>query len=165
MSTFIWAIILRLLGFAIFLALFLFAVEGGVRLGLILQGAKAEPKLVSEIIEVVSAKHNIDPLLVKAIIVVESRGNPYMIGSQGEVGLMQIHPRWHRNVTAEIRGNIELGVSYLAHVRERCRDRYPGLTWLVCYNNGPNRTVEDPANTKYYKKVMTVYEHLTNGQK
>jgi soluble lytic murein transglycosylase-like protein len=120
---------------------------------------------VEEIIKFNAAKHNFDPLLIKAIIVVESRGNPRTVGKHGEIGLMQVHPKWHPLVSFDVQKNIEVGVEHLAYVREKCRKRYPELTYIVCYNNGHNRTVKHPHLHPYYKNVMTVYEHLTNGKK
>jgi soluble lytic murein transglycosylase-like protein len=36
----------------------------------------------------------------------ESGGNRWATGSQGEMGLMQIHPRWHADATYDPTGNI-----------------------------------------------------------
>jgi len=36
----------------------------------------------------------------------ESRGNPNATGAAGEMGLMQIHPRWHADATYDPEGNL-----------------------------------------------------------
>src|SRR3972149_7526125 len=40
-----------------------------------------------------SAANGLDPMLVMAVIVVESGGNPRAVGPQGAAGLMQVMPR------------------------------------------------------------------------
>lgn len=46
-----------------------------------------------ELIETQTAKFDIDPLLVAAVMLVESGGQPEVISHSGAVGLMQIMPR------------------------------------------------------------------------
>lgn len=36
----------------------------------------------------------------------ESRGDPNATGAAGEMGLMQIHPRWHADATYDPLGNL-----------------------------------------------------------
>jgi soluble lytic murein transglycosylase-like protein len=36
----------------------------------------------------------------------ESGGNPLAVGAAGELGLFQIHPRWHPDATTDVAGNI-----------------------------------------------------------
>lgn len=49
-----------------------------------------------DIIEEEAKKQDLSPLLIAAIIRVESGGDPHAIGDGGEsYGLMQIQPRWH----------------------------------------------------------------------
>lgn len=43
---------------------------------------------------------------VLAVMWCESKGDPNATGSQGEMGLMQLHPRWHRDATYEPYGNL-----------------------------------------------------------
>lgn len=50
--------------------------------------------------------------LVLAVIWQESHFKPDAIGKAGEVGLMQIHPRWH-NAPSDIAGNIAAGCELL----------------------------------------------------
>ncbi len=45
------------------------------------------------LIETTSAKYEIDPLLIAAVMLVESGGQPEVISHSGAVGLMQVMPR------------------------------------------------------------------------
>jgi soluble lytic murein transglycosylase-like protein len=45
-------------------------------------------------------RHNLDPMLILAVIAVESRFNPFAASEQGAVGLMQIVPRFHMDKIA-----------------------------------------------------------------
>ena len=43
---------------------------------------------------------------ILGIIQCESSGDPWATGSQGEQGLLQIHPRWHPDATYDPEGNL-----------------------------------------------------------
>ncbi len=110
-------------------ALCLFAVFG------ILAGepSKSPGEVVfDQIIEDASARHGVDPLLVKALIWRESRFKPLCTGSCGEVGLMQIRAcvaeDWALEHGKEIPAreelfspslNIEIGTWHLARALQR----------------------------------------------
>ena len=71
--------------------------------------------------------HGLDPLLVLAVIAVESRFNPVAASEQGALGLMQVVPRFHMDklatlgVTALLRpeANIAVGVRILKDAMRR----------------------------------------------
>ena len=105
-------------------------------------------------IYVASARHGVDPQLVRAVIFQESRFDSGVIGSKGEVGLMQVHlkgavadwAKFHKKklpshaALFNVDLNLEIGVWYLARALkrwEKYRDRIPLA--LVQYNAGAAR--------------------------
>lgn len=94
-----------------------------------------------------AARHNLDPLLVQAIIRVESRYNPSARSSKGALGLMQLMPdtaRWISGHTGESLAddrslfdpdvNVRLGTAYLRELI----DEYGGglVPAMAAYNAG-----------------------------
>jgi soluble lytic murein transglycosylase-like protein len=80
-------------------------------------------------------RNSVDPLLILAVIAVESRFNPIAESEQGAVGLMQIVPRFHADKLAEIGAspvlpppaNIALGARILRESIERGGGETAGL--------------------------------------
>jgi soluble lytic murein transglycosylase-like protein len=111
-------------------------------------------------------KHKLDPLLIKAIIKVESDFNPNATSSKGAQGLMQLMPAtanelqvWNPyNATENING----GVRYF----KKLFDAYGGdvTRSLAAYNAGPGRVKKDGplpmiAETRnYIQKVIRYYQ-------
>lgn len=109
----------------------------------------------SEIAEVIrtvdrcARRFAIDPLLVLAVMEVESRFDPYAVSSQGAIGLMQVLPDTARE-TARRLGiawqsddllydpavNIEIGSGYLKALLDRFGDADAAL---AAYHAGPGR--------------------------
>jgi hypothetical protein len=112
-------------------------------------------------------KHNVDPALVKAIIMAESRYNPLATSKKGAIGLMQIMPS-----TASALGiqdmynpinNIEAGVEYL----KKLMNQFEGdleMT-LAAYYSGSSKVMEYQGVPPYEKtinyvnKVVEYYKH------
>jgi soluble lytic murein transglycosylase-like protein len=106
----------------------------------------------------VSYQHGLDPELVLAIIETESKFNTTAVGAKyGEVGLMQLRPKYFPTATFDYRNNINLGVQYLAQLKERKEFNY-GCAWFVAYNVGPSRPLKNPRDQTYFKKVMSTYK-------
>lgn len=126
-------------------------------------------------------------LLVESIIQIESAGNPRMVGSRGERGLMQIMARTWGEVTSRHFGrripfsrafepelNRQVGAAYLndlqaflaAHRAQWKADERALL--LACYNAGPERVRQAgfdirrlPASTRdYVKRGTALHEAL-----
>lgn len=103
-------------------------------------------------------QYNLDPHLVQAIIETESNFNIKAVGrSHGEVGLMQLRPKYFPKAKFDVETNIREGVKYLAYVQKICQSRY-GDAWFVCYNVGPNRVLKHPTKHVYYRKVYGNYK-------
>jgi len=112
-------------------------------------------------------RHQVDPALVKAIIMAESGYNPRAISKRGAKGLMQLMPRTARALGVvdifDPEHNINAGVKYFKHLM----NRFDGDTRLAlaAYNAGSSkvrqyRGVPPFEATKYYiKKVFRYYKH------
>ncbi len=133
---------------------------------------------IAETIFMESKRHALDPLLVLAVINVESRFQHTVVSTVGARGLMQIRPDVAKAL-AEERGffarkdkspqdildlddpivNIKLGVFYLHSLKKSFRDLKLALT---AYNWGPtevrNRLAEEDAvPLEYAMKVLSTY--------
>lgn len=132
-------------------------------------------KSLSDVIRTHSQEHGVDPLLVKAIISVESGWNPSARSSSGAQGLMQLMPdtaaRLGVSDPYDPVQNIRGGVKYLGQMMRR----FSHLNWservtqaLASYNAGPGaiRDVGDyrriPKTRRYIDKVMKAYEEIRN---
>lgn len=120
-----------------------------------------------------SYENNLDPLLVLAVIQVESTFDDCAYSRFGAKGLMQVMPRriltkeelakyaFNHHIFYEPQWNISFGVDYLASLV----DRFGSLeTALAAYNAGPTRVSrlksEQPVRTRYVRKVMYRYARL-----
>lgn len=98
----------------------------------------------------------IEKELILAIIKVESNFNQYAIGkTHKERGLMQLRPTYHK-ASFNIKDNMDEGVAYLMYLKKRCTKKY-GEAWFVCYNHGPNKTLDFVKDSNYYQKVKAAY--------
>lgn len=97
--------------------------------------AGSEP--VNEIVDEMSARHGVDPLLVHAVIHCESAYNRLAISPKGAEGLMQLIPETARRMgvqnSFDSRQNIEGGVRYLSELQVRYSDL---RLVLAAYNAG-----------------------------
>jgi len=136
--------------------------------------SQASRDRLAENIATTSGKHLLDPLLVIAVILVESRFDHKAVSSAGAQGLMQVQPSV---VTAlaergkmlpstknikDPRVNVELGVSYLAYLKEMFGDWKLALT---AYNAGPSSVArkiaaKEKLSFEYAQKVLSVRRDL-----
>lgn len=106
-------------------------------------------------------EHSLDPLLILAVMAIESRYNPVAESSMGARGLMQIIPKWHLDKLLEHGGeyalldpevNIAVGAQilreYLAHAGEM-------QAALQMYNGA----LDEPT-ARYAGKVLAERERL-----
>jgi len=113
-----------------------------------------------------SKRHDIDPALVKAVIITESSVNAKAVSKRGAKGLMQIMPK-----TAKALGvknsfhpeqNIEAGTRHL----KKLMDKFDGdvKLALAAYNAGSgaikryNGIPPYKATRSYIKKVLACYD-------
>jgi len=110
---------------------------------------RAEVDQLARTIVAEARRNALDPVLVMALIHVESRFNNFAVSPVGALGLMQILPSTGEELAAELgvawRGpqtlfdpiaNVRLGVAYLRQLSQRYEDL---TTALAAYNWGPGR--------------------------
>jgi len=123
--------------------------------------------LFSPIIIKAANKHNIDPALIKAIILAESDYNPMATSEKGAVGLMQIMPYTATSLSPEDMynpiHNIDAGVEYLKILLNQFGGDLE-LT-IAAYNAGSSKVREyqgiPPYETTrhFVKKVFEYYRY------
>jgi soluble lytic murein transglycosylase-like protein len=132
-------------------------------------GRKAEHQYHKFIVQTAS-KYQIDPALIKAIIMAESGYNPKAVSKKGAKGLMQLMPETAEALGVEDifnpRQNITGGVQYF----KRLVNRFNGdvKLALAAYNAG-SRYVRNyngippfKATRHYIKKVLKYYQKYKN---
>ena len=116
-------------------------------------------------IERYSDQYNVDPILVRAVIQVESNFNAQCVSNKGARGLMQLMPETARRYGVrsifDPDENIRGGVAYLADLLEMFAFDLPRV--LAAYNAGEGAVTRHggipPYNEtmKYVKRALTVY--------
>ena len=135
-----------------------------------MHAAWADTELPKEYIsycEQIGQSYHICPELIEAVIEEESGGDPDAVGDAGEIGLMQVYPRYHR-VRAEHlgvynlfdpHGNILVGTDYLSELFKEYEDMG---TVLMIYN-GTDEARERGRKgnyTNYAKRIIERAEQL-----
>jgi len=118
-----------------------------------------------KLIEQYSDRFNVDPILVRAVIQVESNFNPQCASNKGARGLMQLMPetakRYGVKQILDPEENIRGGVAYLADLLEMFSYDLPRA--LAAYNAGEGALTRHrgipPYNETmtYVKRALTVY--------
>jgi soluble lytic murein transglycosylase-like protein len=118
-----------------------------------------EPAFVE--VENSAREAELDPLLIVAMIAVESSFNPEAKSHAGALGLMQVIPRWHMDkigpendytMLYDPRFNVQIGTLVLVEGLQR----YGSLEEALQYYNGARH---DPER-RYTKRVMSVKRQL-----
>jgi soluble lytic murein transglycosylase-like protein len=140
-------------------------------------GGPERLRLLADTIYQESLNQNLDPLLVAAMISMESSFRPSVVSDAGAVGLMQLRPfvakdvaerndlLWSGEITlVEPHHNVRLGVRYYRELV----DRFQGdeRLALIAYNRGPTRLrsqmrlVGDTVASRYAENVLRLYYQL-----
>jgi soluble lytic murein transglycosylase-like protein len=124
------------------------------------------------IIEKYARIYRVDPVLVRAVIQVESDFNPACVSKKGARGLMQLMPgtakRYRVNNVHDPVENIRGGVNYLRDLLELFRNDLPRV--LAAYNAGENAVIRYGGippyaeTTTYVKRALTVFYGRPYGQ-
>lgn len=118
-----------------------------------------------QLIQKYSRAYGVDPVLVKAVIQVESGFNPLTVSNKGARGLMQLMPgtarRFRVSRVHDPEENIRGGVAYLAALMRMFPNDLPRV--LAGYNAGENAVLKYGGippygeTQTYVKKALTVY--------
>jgi soluble lytic murein transglycosylase-like protein len=125
-----------------------------------------------DIIERYAEKYRVDPILVRAVIQVESDFNPQCVSNKGARGLMQLIPETARRYGVKVihdpEQNIHGGIRYLADLLEMFDDDLPHA--LAAYNAGEGAVQKYGGvppydeTTNYVQRALTVYYGRPYGQ-
>jgi len=121
------------------------------------------------IINKAADRYDLDPLLIEAIIKVESNYNPYAVSRKGAMGLMQLMPTTAKKIGItkpfDPYQNIMAGTYYYRLMLERFRSHKKAL---LAYHCGV-RCVENGKipreSRKYANNVIRVYKNLKRKEK
>jgi soluble lytic murein transglycosylase len=123
-------------------------------------------------VESASAEFGIDPMLLLAVIEVESMYRPQAVSSVGARGLMQVKPstaKWIAKKTGLPQGdlfdvayNVRIGTAYLNYLIDRFGDYSHAV---MAYNLGPNALAKrisrgETLPDTYVGKVGNTYQDL-----
>jgi hypothetical protein len=131
----------------------------------LVRGRLVSSETIDDAIETAARKHNVDPNLVRAIIKVESGGNPSAVSRKGAMGLMQLMPATARELKVsnpfDPAQNVDAGVRHLKGLLDNFRGDL-NLT-LAAYNAGEgavlrNGGVPPYSETRsYVRRITSLY--------
>ncbi len=135
--------------------------------GLIPSGPHSiDAETLKRLVRIASMQYHLSPKLVKAVIAIESRGDPSAVSPVGAAGLMQLMPAtattygaFNRFDPAE---NVDAGCHYLHELLVRYHNN---VSWaLAAYNAGPSAVdashgVPPFAETRAYVARVTAALH------
>jgi hypothetical protein len=107
-----------------------------------------------------AAEQTSNPRLMLAISFVESSWRANAVGRAGEVGAMQLHPKYH-NVPKTVVEQFKYAERYLMRLRKICGIK----RYLACYNVGPRKIALDKTlGVGYTRKVMEAYNAIETAE-
>ncbi|MBD3272571.1 MAG: transglycosylase SLT domain-containing protein, partial [Elusimicrobia bacterium] len=148
------------------------------------------PVIHKDIINKYAGEYKFDPLLIMALVKVESNFASKARSHRGAVGLMQLLPSTAEEMAVELgmenftrddlekpEINIRLGYHYLAKLRNLCGE--DTVQMLAAYNAGYQKTllwkkdddrlsidaIEFPETKAFVNKVLTLYKQLREIQR
>lgn len=101
---------------------------------------------------------NMDYNLLKSIVYVESKFNPFAVSNKKSYGLAQINQYWLKRYKIPKKKifnpylNVRLGAEIYLYCYEKTKDK---LLALDCYNKGENKKLS--RKSTYVKKVLIAY--------
>lgn len=136
---------------------------------------KYQARAIARTVIAESAKYELDPVFVLAVIKTESKFNPLVVGRHGEIGLMQIKPDtaewiakkfdlpWNGKKTLQSPGaNIKIGLAYMNYLRDKFDNK--AMKYVSAYNMGPTNVrrllAKNVKPAEYNSRVMKNYGEL-----
>lgn len=123
------------------------------------------PSKLQEKVYGISEKYGVDPILIMAMIKVESNFMPYAVSSAGAVGLMQLLPSTARTMNIgnlyAPKENIEAGVKYFKYLYTLFNGNY--IKAIAAYNAGEKAVIKYngippyPETQWYVTKVLKAF--------
>jgi soluble lytic murein transglycosylase-like protein len=107
-----------------------------------------------------SFMNGIDPAITKAVIKVESNGNPLAVGQGKDFGLMQVRQKFVPYSKLQLLNsctNVMIGTQLLAKAKASCK-KCIDKTWINAYNLGHSgaKKLKYPRKFAYYRKIAAV---------
>jgi hypothetical protein len=133
---------------------------------------RSAPQTLHRYIQVAAANHQVDPLLIKAVIQAESNFDPNAVSPKGAQGLMQLMPGTARDLAVsdpfDPLQNINGGTKYLRYLLDSFKGNVE--LSLAAYNAGPGNVApygvipDFPETQNYVAKVMETYRSYRNSR-
>jgi soluble lytic murein transglycosylase-like protein len=125
---------------------------------------QANRQKIEEMIREVSARYNVDPALVRAVIQTESNWNSSAVSRKGALGLMQLVPGTAQqlgvNNAFDPKQNLDGGVRYLHTLLERYNGDLDRA--LAAYNAGPG-AVDRAGGIPRYRETREYVHKVTDS--
>ncbi len=125
---------------------------------------QANREKIEEMIREVSARYNVDPALVRAVIQTESNWNSSAVSRKGALGLMQLVPGTAQqlgvNNAFDPKQNLDGGVRYLHMLLERYNGDLDKA--LAAYNAGPG-AVDRAGGIPQYRETREYVQKVTDS--
>jgi soluble lytic murein transglycosylase-like protein len=126
--------------------------------------AQANRQKIEVMIREVSARYNVDPALIRAVIETESHWDSKAVSSKGAQGLMQLVPETARQLGVQNafdpRQNLDGGVRYLQTLLERYNGDLDKA--LAAYNAGPG-AVDRARGVPRYRETREYVQKVTDS--
>jgi hypothetical protein len=116
------------------------------------------------IFQAAGQQYNVDPLLLKAVAMTESRGNPGATSPAGAEGLMQLMPDTATGLGAKDPYDPKQAIPAAAKYLSEGLDKYGSPAGaLMYYAGGPNEKIWGPKTQAYPGAVAGFYAQLAGG--
>ena len=123
------------------------------------------------IIRTAAERFDLDPELIRAVIKVESRFNPYAVSEKGAMGLMQLMPETAAEMDVESPFEAEQNIMGGSRYLKKLLNLFDGdlRLGLAAYNAGPSRVMTGnsipriPETEQYVEKVLYEYGQNKSG--